>query len=185
MLNLYRDAGTASAKATAKVSEVAARAEALGRDKDRSQVATLAARRGVRGGRADALAVADASKGTAQEMPGPVERILRELGVTDQTLLNRALTLDKASSQLVVEAAEQTAPQRWNVAVKQLNTSRDTRQIVKHVLAQNHAVLTRARSHSPVMAAQKPQPQPEPMQAERWLMRAVPAKARARSRVPP
>jgi hypothetical protein len=162
LLNAYRDAGTASIKATAKIVEAAGHAKALDRERDCSRIETLAVRGGMGAGRPTMIpAVAAASN----EPPGPVERILRELGVTDQVLLDRGLALDGATSLLVSEAAQQTAPQRWNVAVKDLRRHHDASQIINHVLAQNEAALT-VRSSSRAAVARRPAPQPRPSQAQ-------------------
>lgn len=106
LLNTYRDAGTASAKATAKTAET----HTLGRGKHRSRIAAPISRSAHR--HTTVTMISDGEE--EQKMPGPVERILCELGVTDQTLLNRGQALDDATSQLVAEAAQQTAPQRCN-----------------------------------------------------------------------
>jgi hypothetical protein len=171
LLNAYRDAGTASVKATAKIAEAAAHAKALDRERDRSQIAKLAARGWHARWRTQGdPPVAAASSEAAQESLGPVERILRELGVTDQVLLNRGLALDGATSKLVAEAAQQTAPQRWNVAVKDLSRHHDASQIIDHVLAQNEAALAVCSSSRAAVVAQlRSQPrrrQAEQLQAE-------------------
>lgn len=166
LLNAYRDAGTASAKATAKITEIAVTAKMHGRSKQRSRAATLASRSGVRGAKPDDSPVAGGSKEAEQEMPGPIERILREFGVTDERLLNRGQALDEATSQLVTEAAQQSAPQRWVVAVKHLNRSHDTSQIIRHVLAQDDVLKVTPRSAPRVAARQPSRPQPESRQAE-------------------
>jgi len=166
LLNAYRDAGTASVKATAKIAEVAADAKALSRDVDRSRTETLAARNGTRAGRPGVIpAVAATSNEAAKARPGPVERILRELGVTDQVFLDRGLALDSATSQLVAEAAQQTALRRWNVAVKDLTRHHDANQIITRVLAQNEAALT-VRSSSRAAVARQPGPQPKTQQSQ-------------------
>jgi hypothetical protein len=67
-------------------------------------------------------------------MPGPVERILRELGVGNHDLLNRATILDDTTRQLVADAVRETAPQRWHAAVTRLRASADTAQIIDHVV---------------------------------------------------
>lgn len=162
LLNAYRDAGTASAKATAKIAEAVTRLETPGRERERSHIATFATRARSTAGRPDALA--DVGQESTQQMPGPIERTLRELGVTDQTMLDRGLALDEATSQLVTEAAQQTAPQRWNVAIKHLTASHDTSQIIRHVLAEDDRSLMTVRPQS--LVATTKQPRAEPRQAE-------------------
>jgi hypothetical protein len=68
---------------------------------------------------------------------GMVEGLLRELGIASGRLLERATTLDDAARQLVTEAVEQTAPQRWHTAALRLSTSADTAQLIQHVLAEH------------------------------------------------
>jgi hypothetical protein len=167
LLNAYRDAGTASAKATSKIAETVAEVRALDRRKDSSRVAALASRDGGLVGERDGLAeIVDGSRATKQKMVGPIEGVMRELGVTDRALLRRGLALDEATSQLVVEAAQQTAPQRWNVAVSHLNACHDTAQIIRHVLAQDGASAVAARSSAPNRPRHQPHFRREARQAE-------------------
>jgi hypothetical protein len=92
-------------------------------------------------------------------MPGPIERILREIGVTSNELLSRSKALDNATCQLINQAAEETAPYRWHAAVRQLSASADTAQIIEHVLAHNYpraaAVPSAERSADHPMAISK------------------------------
>lgn len=67
-------------------------------------------------------------------MPGPVERILVQLGVTDAEFLSRGAAIDKAASELIDEAAQQTASQRWNTAVSGSNPTAGSREIIDRML---------------------------------------------------
>ena len=109
VLLAYRDAGTASTRATAAVADVAAAVGA------RSQVLT-SARAAVQAG--DGLAAngkqrpAEPAKirPSSRSAAGPVERILQDLGVTSRSVLLRAAAIDKASEQIIRENSQQQPP---------------------------------------------------------------------------
>lgn len=142
LLGAYRDAGAASVKATAKISEITASAPI----RDFKYVAAW----------------------QNHEKPGPVERTLIELGITSPDLLHQGSALDHATRQLITQAARQTAPQRWDTAVKTLRTSADTAQIVNHVLAQDGPWTARSPARRPPRASsRRTSAEPDQPQAER------------------
>jgi hypothetical protein len=151
LLTSYRDAGTASVQATAQLAEVADKPRGRRRrlvlararkDPDRRPSRGPAAKEAtskvlVPGGpkREDQVKPEAATDPRPDDqMPGPVERILRELGVGNHDLLNRATILDDTTRQLVADAARETAPQRWHAAVTRLRASVDTAQIIDQVV---------------------------------------------------
>jgi hypothetical protein len=121
LLNSYRGAGAASVQAAARIAAAATEAESQPYKIDDVQYGRQ-------------MALVAGLENPSKEMPGPVERILRELGVTEQELLNRGIALDKAATELVTEAALETAPQRWHAAVKSLGSAPDTASIIDHML---------------------------------------------------
>jgi hypothetical protein len=137
LLHAYQTAGTASVTATAQISRTGVRASPDHR------TATwlpggLALRVDPHHGRdrsPELAAAAIAARRPDHQMPGPVERALRQLGVTDQPLIARAVTVDQAACQLLAEAAEHTAPQRWHAAVTSVGALADPAQVLNHVLA--------------------------------------------------
>lgn len=144
LLTAYRNAGTASARAAAAITEIAADITThQGLPPPASGMAWAASNEARGREVAIMLAPAAAAATADDQMPGPVERILRELGVERHDLLTRGRAIDKASSQLIDEASDDTAPLRWHTAARRLTASPDVAQIVNHVLARDrpHAAL--------------------------------------------
>ena len=131
LLTAYHDAGAASAQATAAVATVAADIRAP------SHILTVA--------RAAIHADADpAGKGRRQpaepateprEFPGPVERILHDLGVTSPDVLLRASAIDQAGEQLILDAAQAFEPRYAGSETVGLSRSVATAELINHVLA--------------------------------------------------
>jgi hypothetical protein len=96
-----------------------------------------------------------------EKQPGPVERILRELGTAPE-LLRRAQAIDDTTRQIITEATRHTAPQRWDTAVTKLNAVADTRQIIHHVTAPDPATPSRSPARP---AGHRPQLQHEDPEA--------------------
>ena len=71
----------------------------------------------------------------AHEMPGPVERILQDLGVTSTDVLHRAATIDQAGEQLILDAAQATDPRHPALGTASLSRSVGTAEIINHLLA--------------------------------------------------
>ena len=150
LLTAYRDAGTGSVKATTKIEAVAAEHQAQVRRRIAGRVVP-----------AHAIALNE-----PDPPPGAIERTLSDLGVTDPELLNRGTTLDKAAAQLIAEAAERTAPQRWHQAVTRSGAVRNTAAITRHMMAADQSAATARLGTSMRALASNPQAQPEPLQAE-------------------
>ncbi len=83
--------------------------------------------------RADAEAIVE--REVPRDMPGPVERIMHELGVTSPELLNRAMEVDQEGEKLVREAAAQQGSARSDRSVS-WNPSRSvgTAELINHLL---------------------------------------------------
>jgi hypothetical protein len=112
LLGAYSRAGTTSVKAVVKTAVVIA----------------VAAEHG---GKRQGTAVIQ-SEG---KMPGPVERRLVELGVTSPDILERGAAIDQSARQLINEAAQETARQRWHAAVAGQKAVADTSKITGQLLA--------------------------------------------------
>jgi hypothetical protein len=135
LLDAYREAGTASAELTAAVSTVAAEVRAP------SRILTVA-REAVRAGFMPEVASARrvrepvAMPVPVPVQPGPVERILKDLGVTNPDALLRASAVDQAGEQLILDVAHDM--QRRNsgsVPAPDLNKSVGAAEVINHLLA--------------------------------------------------
>jgi hypothetical protein len=110
---------------------------------------------GQRGG-ADAEAEADAE---AREVPGPVERILRDLGVTDETALIRSAGLDRDAERLIVYAATSTQTRR-RPSPNGFAHSASTAALVSHALRSGNP--NAVALLSPPGKPEREPPEPEP-----------------------
>jgi hypothetical protein len=134
ILGAYHDAGTASAQATAAVASVAADVLAA------SHVLTIA-RAATRG---DSGPLADVDRGSAQPrpeprhtpgLPGPVERILEDLGVTSSAMLARASAIDQLAEQLILGAADAIESGQAGFEAVGLSRSTGSAELINHMLA--------------------------------------------------
>jgi hypothetical protein len=134
LLDFYHDAETASAESTAAAAMVATDVRAP------SHILTLAGA-AIRG---DVEFLADAGRPSAhpspgphhaQGLPGPVERILQDLGITRLDMLARASAIDQLGEQLILGAADAIEPGRASLEVVGLSTSTGPAELINHVLA--------------------------------------------------
>lgn len=134
LLGRYRDAGAASREATAAVAVVA---EAT-RGPSRVLTAAEAAIEGRPGGRPGREALPDRAgageQSDAWEPPGPVERTVLDLGVTEPEILRRAAELDSASERLIMDATR-LAPSPGRCGVPGSAKSVGRAALVNHALA--------------------------------------------------
>jgi hypothetical protein len=108
LLDAYRNAHQASAQTTTAVAEVAEAVRAPSTILTAARTATRATGAGLRiDGNVVASQNAEESRATVEmtEPAGHFERILSELGETDQTMLSRAAAIDRAGELLVIESA--------------------------------------------------------------------------------
>ena len=161
LLSTYRDAGAATAQASTTFTAVAS---------------TFHSYRAIHGAtqprpprppyippdrRMDpALPAAIAAGRGGGKMPGPVECRLVQLGVTDTDFLSRGAALDQAARELIDQAAQHTASQRWNTAVAGRNPTASTREIIDHILARDQR--RPAVPAAPVARERVPELQAEP-----------------------
>ena len=84
------------------------------------------------------------------------------LGVTQPDLLSRAAALDKSVSQLIADAADRTAPQRWHCAVTRPDAVTSQTAVTRQVLATGqHAPSRTLHTSLRTLAAGDLQAQPE------------------------
>jgi hypothetical protein len=158
LLARYREAGTASIKAAAQILRITAQHDATDRQATRSPAAPPGGRP-VPGRAAPATVI---SPTEPDPPPGPIERVISGLGVTQNDLLTRAIALDHSVSQLIADAADRTAPQRWHSAVIRPGAVTNPAAVTRHVLATDHpapAAQLRTSLRAPAAStAARPQP---------------------------
>ena len=115
-----------------------------------------------RGGAASAQGAADSRRfaGEYRELPGPVERTLHELGITDAELLQRSTVIDRAGEQLIIDAAADLGLRRSRPSAAALSRSADAAELVNHALASGDPRAS-ALLYGPGSAQREP-PQAEP-----------------------
>jgi hypothetical protein len=162
LLTAYRDAGTSSVTATAKIAAITSDHQAVDQQPARRST-TSSSGRSASGRKAPGtMALTEPAP-----PPGPIERILFDLGVTDPELLNRGTSLDEETSQLIAEAADQTAPQRWHSAVVRPGAVTNTAKLARDILAaDSRRPVAELQTPLRALANRGPQAQPEAMQAE-------------------
>jgi hypothetical protein len=134
LLGAYHEAGSASAQVTAHVAAVAADVGAP------SHILTVA-RAAIRG---DSDFFANSELGSAQpepeprdaqDLPGPLERILHDLGVTSPVMLTRACAIDQLGEQLILGAADGIEPGQAGLEAVSLSRSTGSAELINHMLA--------------------------------------------------
>jgi hypothetical protein len=134
LLDAYQHAGTASAQATAAVAAIAVDVRAP------SHIRTLS-RAAIRG---DSELLAASERESTQQgpeshpvqgLPGPVERILHDLGVTSPTMLARASAIDQLGEQLILGAADAIEPAQAGLEAVSLSRSTGSAELINHMLA--------------------------------------------------
>jgi hypothetical protein len=134
LLGAYHEAGSASAQVTAHVAAVAADVGAP------SRILTVA-RAAIRGD-SDFLANSEREPAQpepephdAQDFPGPLERILHDLGVTSPVMLTRASAIDQLGEQLILDAANAIEPGQAGLEAVGLSRSTGSAELINHMLA--------------------------------------------------
>jgi hypothetical protein len=154
VLDSYRDAGTASTRATTAVAEIAAAIRAP------SQILT-AARTAVQSGAGlDATErppVAEPARVRrwTRNVAGPVERTLQDLGVTSSPVLLRAAAIDKAGEQIILDNGPEASPRSRRSAPADLSRPTGTAELINHMLASgNPRAAAILRPPAPTRAAE-------------------------------
>lgn len=68
-------------------------------------------------------------------LPGPVERIMSDLGVTSPAALQRAAAVDQAGEQLILETAQEPGARRLSPASGDPGRSAASAEVINHMLA--------------------------------------------------
>ncbi len=129
LITAYKDAEAGSARSAAAAAEIAETVRAPSR--------VLAAARTSREDRQSARESrpAHAAARLARWPPplGPAERVLLDLGITDNDQLERAAELDQATSKLILEAAATAGPER-GYPDQPLSRSAGTAELIDHAI---------------------------------------------------
>jgi hypothetical protein len=133
LLGAYRDASTASTELSTAVAAVAADVRAP------SRILT-AAREAVQAGFLPEVSRArrrrEPMAASRPVPPGPVERILKDLGVRDPDMLLRASAVDQAGDQMILDAANDRLGRYGGSApYRDLNKSASAAEVINHLLA--------------------------------------------------
>ena len=133
LLARYREAGEAGRQVTAALAPAA---EATGAP---SRVLTIAAAAtGPSRDREGTTPNGSARPGVspdAEVVPGPVERTLRDLGITHPDMLQRSAEIDQASARLIIGAAGELPAGQRRPAATELSRSAGSAEVVNHALA--------------------------------------------------
>lgn len=79
--------------------------------------------------------------------PGPIERMLKDLGVNEQSLLQRGCRIDRATERVMLEASESMEPQR--AAAEEVRFTVGTTETVKYLRgSRDHAAAMRQPRHT-------------------------------------
>jgi hypothetical protein len=149
LLSAYDTARTASAGATAAVAPIAAEVGAP------SHILTIA--RAVIRNDSQLMATgqqdsAEPEPRDARGCPGPVERILNDLGVTNPAMLARASAIDQLGEQLILGAAHVSEPGQEGFDGFGLSRSTGSAELINHILVSGDPHLSSSRSLSPPSA---------------------------------
>jgi hypothetical protein len=127
-------AGSRSAQTTVAVATIAADLRA---PSHLLTVARAATRTDGRSARIAERQTAELAAGPqpAPEFPGPVERILHDLGVTSPAMLMRAAAIDHLGEQLILDATQDAEPEQASLEAIGLSRSTGPAELINHVLA--------------------------------------------------
>jgi hypothetical protein len=116
VLLAYRNAGTASTCVTAAVADIAVAVGARSQVLTSARAAAQAGSSGVLASRGQPVARSTAIRRLSRGEPGPVERALRDLGVTSTAALLRAAGIDQAGERLIRDNQQAAAERRRRLA---------------------------------------------------------------------
>jgi len=146
LFNAYQHARTASAQVTPVVASIAADVRAPSHLLTLARAATRPKSRIMASGHQEP---AEPEHREARDCPGPVERILHDLGVTDPAMLGRASAIDRVSEQLILDAAHASEPGQEGLKAFSLARSTGSAEMINHVLASDSPEIVGVRSLSP------------------------------------
>jgi hypothetical protein len=134
LLSAYSDASRASAEATAGVARVAASVLAPSHVLTTAKAA-VATGRPTQPRNLDSRDVEVDRHELARELPGPVERTLHDLGVTNSGLLLRGAAVDRAGERLIIDAAEELNPRHRQPVVRSMASTSGQTELINNILA--------------------------------------------------
>jgi hypothetical protein len=146
LLGAYDTARTASAQATAAVATIAAEVGAPSHILTLARAATRPDTEIMANGQQKS---AEPEAHDAQACPGPVERILHDLNVTDPAVLLRASAIDQLSEQLILRAAHASEQGKECLDAFSLSRSTGSAELINHLLASSNPRILSLRSLSP------------------------------------
>ena len=132
LLGAYHNARTASAQATAAVATIAAEVRAPSHILTLARAATRCDSEIMANGQQKP---AEPEPHDAQACPGPIERILHDLGVTNPAMLVRASAIDQLGEQLILGAAHTSEPGQEGLEAFGLSRSTGSAELINHILA--------------------------------------------------
>jgi hypothetical protein len=146
LLGAYHHARTASAQATATLATIAAEVRAPSHILARARAAIIRDSEIMANGQQKS---AEQETQDAEACPGPVERILHDLGVTNPTMLLRASCIDQLGEQLILGAAHVSEQGQENFDAFGLSRSTGSAELINHLLASGSPHLSSLRLLSP------------------------------------
>ena len=150
LLATYHHASTRSAQATTAIATIAAGLRAPSHLLTLAQAATSGGTPSKDIGREPAEK-ADGPH-LAPEFPGPVERLLHDLGVTSPATLARATAIDQLGEHLILDATRTLEPEQTDLETTGLSRTAGTAELVNHMLATGNPRAS-AILHPPIPAA--------------------------------
>ena len=146
LLDAYHHARTASAQATTVVATIAADLRAPSHILTLAHAAVRADSETTANGQQEP---ADPEPHNAQTWPGPVERILHDLGVTSPVILGQASAIDQLGEQLILDAAATNEPVQGAFGAIGLSRSTGSAELINHMLASSNPHIAGLPSLSP------------------------------------
>ncbi|MGH3277233.1 MAG: hypothetical protein ACRDNZ_23250 [Streptosporangiaceae bacterium] len=131
LLRAYRAAGQATADTVTRLATVAASVDSPSRILTSASASTAAGIDHDKRWRR----VPDVIPATEPSWPGPLETSIRDLGITSPWLIQRAITLDRASAQLILDAAVEPEASHKGTAAATLTKPATTGAIVTDIVA--------------------------------------------------
>jgi hypothetical protein len=144
LLTAYDTARTASDHATAHVARVASTVRAPSQILTLAQAAGDAGRGRLPAGQMQHTPEPPAPRRPSRDLPGPVERVLRDLDITSSAALQRASAIDRAAEQLILQSARAAGPAPGPASHRDLSTSAATAELINHILASSDHRITAA-----------------------------------------
>ena len=149
LLAAYHAAGAASARTTTAVATVAAAVGAPSRTLTAARAAIHAGTVSPPASGIHPQAGPASAQRPSDDLPGPVERILHDLGVTSPDTLLRASAIDQAGEQLILQAAQAAGARDQRRTTRDLSRSSGTAELINHALASGDPRATNLRPPPP------------------------------------